>query len=294
MEKISFFDAIEQNKRNSILLVAAVVFIFLVLVWVISEIFEYGVCGYLMGFVFLLFYLLGAYYAGDKVILALSGAKEIRHEDNPYIYNVVEGLAIAAGIPKPKVYLINDPFPNAFATGRDPQHSAIAVTSGLLETMKKEELAGVLAHEISHIANYDIRFMMLTVVLVGAIGLLSDFFLRLFSRGRVNRGGRKGSGGILVIVGLVFIVLAPLAAYFVRMAISREREYLADANAAQITRYPEGLARALEKIKNYPGKMQNASSVTASLYIADPFKSAAGLFATHPPIDERVARLRKM
>lgn len=293
MEKISFFDAIEQNKRNSLILIATVVAIFLIIVWVISEIFEYGLCGYLLGFVFLFFYLLGAYYAGDKMILALSGAKEIKHEDNPYIYNVVEGLAIAAGIPKPKIYLINDPFPNAFATGRDPQHSAIAVTSGLLETMKKEELAGVLAHEISHIANYDIRFMMLSIVLVGTIGLLSDFFLRSFLWGTGKRVGRKG-GSILVILGLVFIILAPLAAYFVRMAISREREYLADASAAQITRYPEGLARALEKIKGYPYKMQNANNVTASLYIADPFKSAAGLFATHPPIDERVSRLRKM
>jgi len=292
MEKIIFFDAIEQNKRNSIILIFAVIAIFLALIWVISEVFDYGICGYLLGFFCLAIYLLGAYYAGDKVILALAGAKEIKHEDNPYIYNVVEGLAIAAGIPKPKIYLISDPFPNAFATGRDPQHSAIAVTSGLLETMKKEELAGVLAHEISHIANYDIRFTMLAVALVGAIGLLSELFLRSFIWGRSGRN-RKG-GGAIVLLGLLFMILAPLAAYFVRMAISRQREYLADANAAQLTRYPEGLASALEKIKNYPNKMQNASNVTASLYIADPFKSAAGLFATHPPIEERVARLRKM
>jgi len=291
MEKISFFDAIEQNKRNSIILIFAVIAIFLALIWVISEVFDYGICGYLLGFFCLAIYLLGAYYAGDKVILALAGAKEIKHEDNPYIYNVVEGLAIAAGIPKPKIYLINDPFPNAFATGRDPQHSAIAVTSGLLETMKKEELAGVLAHEISHIANYDIRFTMLAVALAGAIGLLSELFLRSFIWGGSGRN-RKG-GGAIVLLGLLFMILAPLAAYFVRMAISRQREYLADANAAQLTRYPEGLASALEKIKNYPNKMQNASNVTASLYIADPFKSAAGLFATHPPIEERVARLRK-
>jgi len=291
MEKVNIFDAIEQNKRNSFLLIFLVVFIFLALVWIISEVFNYGMCGYFLGFVLLIFYLLTAYYAGDKVILALNRAKEIRHEDNPYIYNVVEGLALAAGIPVPKVYLIDDPFPNAFATGRDPQHAAIAVTSGLLKTMNREELAGVLAHEISHIANYDIRFMMLTVALVGAIGLLSEIFVRAFIWG--GGGGRKKGGG-LILIGLLFMIIAPIAAFFVRMAISREREYLADANAAKLTRYPEGLASALEKIKQYPYEMQNANQTTASLYIADPFKEAAGLFASHPPIDDRINRLRKM
>jgi len=291
MEKVNIFDAIEQNKRNSLLLIFLVVFIFLALVWIISEVFDYGMCGYSLGFVLLIFYLLTAYYAGDKVILALNRAKEIRHEDNPYIYNVVEGLALAAGIPVPKVYLIDDPFPNAFATGRDPQHAAIAVTSGLLKTMNREELAGVLAHEISHIANYDIRFMMLTVALVGAIGLLSEIFVRAFVWGG---GGERKKGGGLVLIGLLFMIIAPIAAFFVRMAISRQREYLADANAAKLTRYPEGLASALEKIKQYPYKMQNANQTTASLYIADPFKEAAGLFASHPPIDDRINRLRKM
>lgn len=291
MEKVNIFDAIEQNKRNSFLLIFLVVFIFLALVWIISEVFNYGMCGYFLGFVLLIFYLLTAYYAGDKVILALNRAKEIRHEDNPYIYNVVEGLALAAGIPVPKVYLIDDPFPNAFATGRDPQHAAIAVTSGLLKTMNREELAGVLAHEISHIANYDIRFMMLTVALVGAIGLLSEIFVRAFVWGG---GGERKKGGGLVLIGLLFMIIAPIAAFFVRMAISREREYLADANAAKLTRYPEGLASALEKIKQYPYEMQNANQTTASLYIADPFKEAAGLFASHPPIDDRINRLRKM
>ncbi|MEM3422128.1 MAG: M48 family metallopeptidase [Candidatus Bilamarchaeaceae archaeon] len=292
MEKVSFFDAIEQNKRNSLLLIFAVVLIFLILIYIISEVLDYGICGYVFGFIILIIYILGAYYAGDKVILALSGAKELKHQDNPYIYNVVEGLAMAAGIPTPKIYIINDPFPNAFATGRDPQHSAIAVTTGLLDSMKKEELAGVLAHEISHIANYDIRFMMLTVALVGAIGLISEIFLRTFFWGR-GRDNKKGSG-FLLILGLIFMIIAPLIAFFIRMAISREREYLADANAAKLTRYPEGLARALEKIKAYPYKMQAANETTASLFIADPFKKAAGLFSTHPPIDERITRLRKM
>ncbi|MEM4165751.1 MAG: M48 family metallopeptidase [Candidatus Bilamarchaeaceae archaeon] len=292
MEKVSFFDAIEQNKRNSLLLIFAVVLIFLILIYIISEVLDYGICGYVFGFIILIIYILGAYYAGDKVILALSGAKELKHQDNPYIYNVVEGLAMAAGIPTPKIYIINDPFPNAFATGRDPQHSAIAVTTGLLDSMKKEELAGVLAHEISHIANYDIRFMMLTVALVGAIGLISEIFLRTFFWGR-GRDNKKGSG-FLLILGFIFMIIAPLIAFFIRMAISREREYLADANAAKLTRYPEGLARALEKIKSYPYKMQAANETTASLFIADPFKKAAGLFSTHPPIDERITRLRKM
>lgn len=290
MEKISFFDAIEENKRNSILLILGIFIIFFVLIFLISEMFDLGIFGYLIGFFILLGYVLFAYYKGGEVILLLSGAKQVRKSDYPYLYNVVEGLAIAAGIPMPKIYVIEDKFPNAFATGRDPEHSAIAVTTGLLETMNKDELSGVVAHEISHIGNYDIRFMMLTIALVGAIGLISDIFLRSFLRG----GGERKKGGAILLIGVLFMILAPIAAFLVRMAISRQREYLADANAAKLTRYPNGLASALEKIKNYPEKMKTANETIAALYIADPFKSVSGLFATHPPIDDRIARLRKM
>jgi heat shock protein HtpX len=293
-ERISIFDAIGANKRNSYLLIFIVLGIFLGIVWVVSEVFEYGTCGYTLGFIALIIYGLTAYFAGDKIVLALSKAKEIKKSEYPFIYNVVEGLSIAAGIPMPKIYLIDDPSPNAFATGRDPKHASVAVTKGLLDTMKREELEGVLAHEISHIANYDIRFMTLTVVLVGAIGLLSEIVVRSFLYGGFRGGGRRGKGGALVLIGLVFIILAPLFAMLVRFAISRQREYLADANAAKLTRYPPGLASALEKIQKYPHGVQSANDVTAPLYISNPLKKAEGLFATHPPIGDRVKRLNAM
>ncbi len=290
-EKVSIFDAIGANKRNSYLLIFVVLGLFLGLVWVVSEIFEFGTCGYSLGFIVLIFYGITAYFAGDKIVLALSKAKEVKRGEYPFIYNVVEGLSIAAGIPMPKLYVIDDPSPNAFATGRDPKHASVAVTKGLLDTMNREELEGVLAHEISHIANYDIRFMTLTVVLVGAIGLISEIMVRSFLWGG---GGRRGKGGVLVLIGLVFVILAPLVAMFVRFAISRQREYLADANAAKLTRYPPGLASALEKIQKYPHGVKNASDVTAPLYISNPLKKAEGMFATHPPIADRIKRLTSM
>ncbi|MFH1221622.1 MAG: M48 family metallopeptidase [Candidatus Micrarchaeota archaeon] len=290
MEKVNIFDAIGENKRNSLILIFLVMAIFLALIGVLSYVFNFGLWAEVIGFFVLAVYAVGAYFLGDKVILAISGAKLLKHEDNPFIYNIVEGLAIAAGIPVPKVYIIEEASPNAFATGRDPQHSAIAVTRGLLNTMNKQELEGVMAHEISHIANYDIRFSMLAVVLVGAIGLLSQMIVRIGIFG----GGRRRDGGLLVIIGILFAILAPISAMLVQLAISRQREYLADANAAKLTRYPEGLAKALEKLKANPVPMQNVNEATASLYISDPLKKTAGLFATHPPIDERVKRLRSM
>jgi len=293
VEKIHIFDAIGANKRNSLILLFLVFLIFFGMVWVVSDLLEWGTCGYFLGFVALVFYGVTAYFAGDKIVLAMAGAKELQKKENPFIYNVVEGLSIAANIPTPKVYIIDDPAPNAFATGRDPEHSSVAVTRGLLDTLKREELEGVLAHEISHIANYDIRFMTLTVVLIGAIGLVSGIVTRTFLYG--GMGNRRGKGGgILMIIGLVFVILAPIAATFVRFAISRQREYLADANAAKLTRYPPGLASALEKIEKYPEAMKKATDVTAPLFISNPFKKAEGLFATHPPIKDRVKRLRSM
>ncbi len=293
MEKVNIFDAIGANKRNSYLLIFIVLAIFLAMVWIISEVFGFGQCGYFLGFVALMLYGITAYFAGDRIVLALSNAREIKKKEYPFIYNVVEGLSIAARIPMPKLYIIDDPSPNAFATGRDPKHASIAVTKGLLDTMNREELEGVLAHEISHIGNYDIRFMTLTVVLIGAIGLISEIVIRSFLFGGFRGGGRKG-GGVIVIIGLVFVVLAPVVAMFVRFAISRQREYLADANAAKLTRYPPGLANALEKISKSTQKMKNASDVTAPLYISNPLKKAEGLFATHPPIADRIGRLRSM
>jgi heat shock protein HtpX len=295
-EKINFFDAIEANKRNSFILIAAMFFIFLAMVWAISYVFDIGICGPVMGFFALLLYTVVVYFQGDAIILGMSGAKEAKKEQYPFLYNVVEGLAIASNIPMPKLYIIEDPSPNAFATGRDPKHASVAVTTGLLGMMKREELEGVIAHEISHIANFDIRFAMIAIVFAGAIALLGDIVWRMIFYGGGGRGRRdRGGGGILILIALFFVILAPIFATFVRFAISRQREYLADANGARMTRYPEGLASALEKIKNVGIPTAGANDTTASLYFSNPFPNKLGfVFATHPPIDERINRLRGM
>lgn len=294
-EHISFFDAIEANKRNSVILIAVMFAIFLGAVMAISYIFDLGYCGTAIGFLILLVYAVAVYYQGDRMILAISGAKEVSAKEQPFLYNVVEGLALASQIPMPKVYVVEDPSPNAFATGRDPKHASVAVTTGLLSMMKREELEGVLAHEISHVANYDIRFSMIAVVFVGAIALLGDFAWRSMRFG--IGGGRRDreGGGFIVIIALIFAILAPVFAELVRFAISRQREYLADANGARLTRYPPGLASALDKIRaaNIPTK--SASDTTAPLYFSNPFPAKLGsVFATHPPIDDRIKRLKAM
>jgi heat shock protein HtpX len=272
--------------------------LFLAMVLALSYVFRLGLFGPMLGFCFLLFYTLAVYYQGDRVILALSGAKEVSAKDQPFLYNVVEGLAIASSIPMPKLYVINDPSPNAFATGRDPQHASVAVTTGLLSMMKREELEGVVAHEISHVANFDIRFSMMAVVFAGAIALLGEFAWRSMFFGGFRGGGdrRKGGGeGILLLVALAFMLLAPIFAQLVRFAISREREYLADANGAKLTRYPPGLASALEKIRQAGIPTKAATDTTASLYFSNPFPGKAVLlFATHPDIDDRIKRLKAM
>ncbi|MBU0591098.1 M48 family metallopeptidase [Candidatus Micrarchaeota archaeon] len=294
--KINFFDAIEANKRNSLILMGVMFFIFMALSVALSYIFDAGICFPILGFFFLLIYAIIVFYQGDKIILSMSGAKQVRKEEYPFLYNVVEGLALASQIPVPNVYVVDDPSPNAFATGRDPQHASVAVTSGLLSILKKEELEGVIAHEISHVANFDIRFSMIAVVFVGAISLLGSFAWRSMGLGfgGSNRG-RGGGAGILILLALVFVILAPIFAQMVRFAISRQREYLADANAARLTRYPAGLAGALEKIKNFNTPTKSANDVTASLYISNPFPNKMGfLGSTHPPTDDRIKRLMAM
>ncbi|MFH1685428.1 MAG: M48 family metallopeptidase [Candidatus Micrarchaeota archaeon] len=293
MEKISFFDQIDNNKRNSVILMAVMFLIFIGLISAISYVFDIGICGPAFGFFALLFYSIAVFFTGDKVILALTGAKPVKKKEYPFLYNVVEGLALASQIPVPKVYVIDDPSPNAFATGRDPKHASVAFTTGLLSMLKKEELEGVAAHEISHIANYDIRFSMIAIVFVGAIALLGDFVWRMLFFGGGRR--RNDSGGPLIIIALVFIILSPIFAQLVRFAISRQREYLADANGAKLTRYPAGLASALEKIKaaNIPTKAAN--DTTASLFFSNPFPHKIGfLGSTHPKIDDRISKLRAM
>lgn len=297
MGKINFFDAAEANQRNSLIMVAAMFFIFFLVVLILATIFRLGICApILCGFALLLYTVL-AYYRGDALILAMSGAKEAKKIDYPFLYNVVEGLAIASHIPMPKLYVIHDQSPNAFATGRDPQHSSVAVTTGLLSSLKREELEGVIAHEISHIANYDIRFSMFAIVFIGALALIAEVACRALIFGSSGRGRRdSGRGGlILILIGLVFIILAPVFVQILRFALSREREYLADATGAKLTRYPEGLANALEKISKTNIPTKSANDTTASLFFSNPFPNKIGfLGSTHPPINERIKRLRGM
>lgn len=239
------------------------------------------------------------YYYSDKIALTISGAQPLEREQAKELFRVTENLSITAGIPLPKLYLIDDTAPNAFATGRDPQHAAIAVTRGLLEKLDKNELEGVIAHEISHITNYDIRLSTVVVVLVGVIALLSDWFLRSMFWGGSRRDDREGgSNGVFLIIGLVLAILAPLIAMLIQLAISRKREFLADASGALLTRYPEGLARALEKIAHDKEPLEVANKATAHMYFENPLKDYAGrvnaLFSTHPPVEERVKALRSM
>jgi heat shock protein HtpX len=238
---------------------------------------------------------LGSYFYSDTIILASSGAKEVQLPDQPELYRTVENLCIGAGLPLPKIYLIDDHARNAFATGRDPNHAVIAVTTGLLQSLTKSELEGVIAHELSHIKNFDIRLMAVVAVLVGSIALISDIYLR----GLLFRGKQRG-GAIMILIGIALALLSPLIATLMQLAISRKREYLADASGALLTRYPEGLANALEKIAAYPIPLQKATNATAHLYIANPFLNTkskhlfSSLFNTHPPIEDRIKLLRNM
>lgn len=291
------YSQIDSNKRKTALLIAIFLILIMALGWFLGVYMNYGYELFLFAVVFSIVSALTGYYAGDKLALATTGAKEIAREDNPYVYRMVENLCLVQGMPVPKVYMIPSGALNAFATGRDPAHASIALTTGIVEALENEELEGVIAHELSHIKNYDIRVMTIVVVLVGMIALLSDMFfrVRLFGGGnRENKGGGQ-FGAIIVIVGVVLLVLSPIVAELIKLAVSRRREYLADASGALLTRYPEGLARALEKISAGPA-MPHASAATAHLFIANPFKKHAisGLFSTHPPIEERVARLRAM
>ena len=238
-----------------------------------------------------------SYWWSDKIVLAMSGAKEVTHENAKEIFHIVENLCITAGLPVPKIYIIEDSSPNAFATGRDPEHAVIALTTGIVEKLEKTELEGVIAHELSHIGNRDMLLSTVIVVLVGFIALLADFFRRwAWFGGRDNdrEGGQLRL--ILFIAGIILSILAPIAATLIQLAISRKREFLADADGALLTRYPEGLASALEKISADPTPMRSANRATAHLFITNPFrgKKISSLFLTHPPIQERVKALRGM
>jgi len=298
-EKLSFHDEIAKNNRNSIILVF-VIFVFLILVgYAISWIYDPTMMWIFIGAaaVISILHLLNSYYNGDKIVLMTTGAIPADETKYKFLHNTVEGLALAAGIPKPKVYIIPSADINAFATGRDPQHSSIAVTEGLTKILNRQEMEGVIAHEMSHIGNYDIRFMMLATVMVGIVAMVGYMLTRsmLYGGHRDSGRDRGNAGAILMIVGIAIAILAPIAVKFVQLAISRKREYLADASGAKLTRYPEGLAAALEKISKNNSRKMDVGDVTASLFIANPNPSLLNkLTSTHPPIVERIKRLRAM
>ena len=296
MATSSFYDQIAANKRNSYILMFVVFALVAAAIYAFTYLFfDAGDFGFMLGLALAAIYIMVTYFYADKIVLSMSGAREAQKGEFPYLVNVVEGLSIAAGIPTPKIYVVDDAGLNAFATGTDPQHSSIAFTTGLLKAMNRQELEGVAAHEISHIKNMDSRMSTLAVVMIGLIAIISEIGLRSMFWGRVNygRGGRDRGGGIIALIGILIVVLAPIVAQLVRLALSRQREYLADASGAQLTRYPEGLASALEEIKNKGSVVQHATETTAPLYFAIPV-SMGGLFSTHPPIEERIKRLRAM
>jgi len=243
------------------------------------------------------------YYTSDKAVLLMAGAHEVSRRDNKQLYELVDNLAITAGLPKPKIFVIDDEAMNAFATGRDPNHAVIAFTSGLLKNLSKVEIEGVAAHEMSHIKNFDTRLSTVLIIFVGLIGMMAEWFWRL---GRIGGRGSKSKNdngsGILAIFGIIFIILSPLIAQIIQLALSRNREYLADADAALLTRYPEGLIGALEKLSNQASILSHQSSTMNHMYITDPVKSFSGagggwwsnLFSTHPPVEERIKRLKNM
>jgi heat shock protein HtpX len=304
----TFYSQIAANRRNSLLLALFVIALFGALGFAIG----YAVVGSapgalgVMGFALIVGSLaaVGSYFGGDSLVLTVSGAKEVDETSAPQLLNVVREMAIAANIPMPKVYLIDDTAPNAFATGRDPKHASVAITTGLLEKLDREELQGVMGHELSHVRNFDIRFAMIVGVLVGSIALLADFFLRFtfWGGGRRSSNNRDSGGGglqaIMFVVAIVLSILAPIAARLVQLAVNRQREYLADASSVQLTRNPYGIERALAKISSDTEVLEVANRATQHMYFTNPIKKfeerASGLFSTHPATLDRINRLREL
>lgn len=292
------YSEIEANKRKTILLM----FGFFVLVGLIA----FGVGYYFQDWfitsfalVFALGYALWSYFASDKLALSINNARQIAKKDNPRLWRIVENLSITEGLPMPRVYIVDDPSPNAFATGRNPKTAAVAATTGILDIMTDSELEGVFAHELGHIKNYDIRVSMIAFGLVAAVSLISDMILRWMFWGSALGGdddSPAGNNPVVMVIGIVALIIAPIVATLIQLSISRKREYLADATGALTTRYPEGLASALEKIRDHGSVMKKQSPSTAHLFFANPLKGGtlAGLFSTHPPVDDRISRLRTM
>ena len=291
------YNQIDSNKRKTLLLIIIFLVVIIALGWFVGIYLNYGYGILILSIIISIAMSLTGYFKGDKIALKSVKAKPIEKKDNPYVYRMVENLSITAGTPMPKVYIIDSPALNAFATGRDPKHASIALTKGIIQELENEELEGVIAHELSHVKNYDIRLMTIVVVLVGTIAMLSDIFIRSRLYGNKRSSNSNGKmGGIIMIVGIVLLILSPLIAQIIKLAISRKREFLADASGALLTRYPEGLAKALEKISTSKATLDSASSATAHMFISNPLKNKqfSKLFSTHPPALERIAKLRSM
>lgn len=291
------YNQITQNKRKSFFLMLIFIAVIALLAWVWSQYSDAGSSMVVFAVILASLMSLMSFYAGDKLALSSAGAKEIKQKDNPYVWRLIENLSITAGLPMPKVYLINDANMNAFATGRDPEHASVALTTGIVQGLENEELEGVIAHELSHIKNYDIRVMMVVIVCIGIITLLSDWLLHSFLW-RGNRDSDNKANAAIMLIAFILAILSPLFAQLIQMAVSRKREFLADASGALLTRYPEGLAKALEKIssQNSIHPLRNINKATAHLYFANPFKAdnVSKLFSTHPPVAERINALRNM
>lgn len=307
---LNIYEAESLNKRKSALIVVLFFFFVFTVVYFISQSISFS-CGYetgslgIVGFALVVSGLIsfGGYYFSDKIVLTISGARPADRKRDFSFFTVAENLTVVSQIPKPKLYVIDDSAPNAFATGRDPKHAVVCVTTGLLDKLTRTELEGVIAHEFSHVKNYDTRLMSVVSVLVGMIALLGDWFLRIGFRGsrrRDDEGG--GTGALVLILGIIFAILSPIIAQLIQLAISRRREFLADVGSVAITRQPQGLITALQKISHDPEPLEAANKATAHLYIVNPFREKSGrtvewlsgLFNTHPPIEERIKILKNM
>lgn len=294
---MTLYTHIASNKRKTWLLISLFIGLVVGMGWIFGQL--YGSIYLWIAVIVSIVMSFGSYWWSDKIALGVSGAHEVQKKDAPELYRLVENLAITAGLPMPRVYVIDDSAPNAFATGRDPERAVVAVTTGLVDKLEKNELEGVIAHEFAHIGNYDIRLMTIVSVLVGLIALLADFFFRMSFFGGRDREG--GNNALIFAVGIGLALLSPIIAAIIQLAVSRRREYLADATGALLTRYPEGLASALEKISRDKEPLEAANKATAHMYFANPLKNHhdaigwfAGLFNTHPPAEERIKRLREM
>lgn len=296
---MTLYTQAESNIRKTWLLLIAFLIFIIALGWLFSYLLDNSIF-LILAVIIALLQSFFAYWYSDKIVLAMTRARPIEKKDNPELYRIVENLCIAAGLPLPRICIIAEQQPNAFATGRNAEHAVVAVTQGLLEKLERSELEGVLSHELSHIGNKDMLLGTVIVILIGIVALISNWFLRISFWGGTRRDSRDSSGPILMILGIIAAILAPIAAILIQLAVSRKREFLADASGALLTRYPEGLAKALEKISADPNPMRIANNSTAHLFIASPFRGKQSkswftkLFMTHPPVEERISALRGM